>query len=168
VGTQLAATKAGSCGCGWGPTKDFADQFIVAGEYGNKGIYLARVASDQPQKLLEYEETLLEMRWHPSGSSFFFVQNEGSSGSSLHRYDFATKKVSKVKSFGDKTIRGMSFSPDGEWLVVEFGKTLEESVLSLVVTQKTIPELWVMRLDGSDLRLLVKNGQAPAWGLPPN
>lgn len=168
VGAQLGATKAGSCGWGWGPTKALADQFIIVGGLGDTSIYLSRITSDERQKLLEYEGTLLEMRWHPSGLSFFFVQSEGSSGSSLHRYDFTTKRVSKVKSFGDKTIRGMSISPDGEWLVVEFGKTLEESVLSLVVTQKTIPELWVMRVDGSDLRLLVKNGQAPAWGLSPN
>ena len=164
VGTQLAAAKVGACGWGWGPTQALADQFLLAGAIGDASIYLARATGDQRKKLLQYEGTLFEMRWHPSGSSFFFVQSEGSSGSSLNRYDFTTNKVSKVKSFGDKTIRGMSISPDGEWLVVEFGKTLEESVLSLVVAQKTIPELWVMRLDGSDLRLLVKNAQAPAWG----
>ena len=168
VGKQLAAMKTGSCGWGWGPTQARADQFVIAGGPTDTNIYLARATGDAREKLLEYEGTLFELRWHPSGSSFFFVVNEGSSGSSLNRYDFTTKKVSKVKTFGDKTIRGMSISPDGDWLVVEFGKTLEESVLSLVVTQKTIPELWVMRLDGSDLRLLVKNAQAPAWGVSPN
>ncbi|MCA1579525.1 MAG: hypothetical protein LC794_19435 [Acidobacteria bacterium] len=165
VGRQLEATKAGACGWGWGPTKALADQFIVAGALGDTSIYLASTTSAERQKLFAYEGILFEMRWHPSGASFFFVLNEGSSGSSLNRYDFSTRKISKVKSFGDKTIRGMSISQDGDWLVVEFGKTLEESVLSLVVSQKTIPELWVMRVDGSDLRLLVKNGQAPAWGL---
>ena len=164
VGSQLPATKNGSCGWGWGPTQALADQFIIVGGIGDKGIYLARGSSGERVKLLEYEGTLFEMRWHPSGTNFLFVQSEGSSGSSLNRYDFTTKKVAKVKTFSDKTIRGMSISPDGEWVVVEFGKTLEESVLSLVVTQKTTPELWLMRVDGSELRLLVKNAQAPAWG----
>ena len=167
AGAQLPATKEGACGWGWGPTQALADQVILAGGLGDNSLYLARVSGGDRVKLLEYEGTLFELRWHPDGSSLFFVTSAGSSGSSLNRYDFATKKVSKVKGFGDKTVRGMSISPDGEWVVVEFGKTLEETVLSLVVTQKTVPELWVMRLDGSGLRLLVKNGQAPSWGAIP-
>jgi hypothetical protein len=166
VGSQLPATKQGACGWGWGPTQALADQVILAGGIGDKGLYSARLSGGDRVKLLEYEGTLFELRWHPDGASLFFVQSEGSSGTSLNRYDFATKKVSRVKAFADRTVRGMSISPDGEWVVIEFGKTLEESVLSLVVTQKTIPELWVMRLDGTGLRLLVKNGQSPSWGLP--
>ena len=165
VGAQLPSTKAGSCGWGWGPTQALADQFILAGGPGDKSLYLARAAGAERVKLLEYDGTLFELRWHPSGSSFFFVTNQGSSGSILNRYDFATKRVSVVKAFGDKTVRGLSISPDGGWAVVEFGKTLEESVLSLVLTQKTIPELWVMRSDGTGLRFLVKNAQAPSWGV---
>ncbi|MFN2510565.1 MAG: TolB family protein, partial [Pyrinomonadaceae bacterium] len=168
VGSQLPATKSGACGWGWGPTQTLADQVILAGGLGDKGLYLASAGSGARVKLLDYEGTLFELRWHPSGSNFLFVESEGSSGSSLKRYDFAPKKVSVLKAFGDKTVRGLSISPDGEWVVLEFGKTLEESVLSLVVTQKTIPELWVMRLDGSGLRPLVKNGQAPSWGVTPN
>ena len=165
VGSQLPATKDGACGWGWGPTQAVADQVILAGALGDNSLYLARVSSGERLKLLQYEGTLFELRWHPTGSSILFVTSEGS-GTSLHRYDFATKKVTKVKAFSDKTVRGMSISPDGEWIVLEFGKTLEESVLSLVVAQKTIPELLTMRLDGSGLRLLVKNAQAPSWGAP--
>ena len=164
LGSQLPATKDGACGWGWGPTQAVADQIILAGAIGDNSLYLARVSSADRVKLLEYDGTLFELRWHPSGSSFLFVKGEGSSGSSLNRYDFASKKSSVVKTFTDKTVRGLSISPDGEWVVMEFGKTLEESVLSLVVAQKTTPELWIMRLDGTGLRLLVKNAQAPAWG----
>jgi hypothetical protein len=167
VGAQLPATKAGACGWGWGPMQALADQVILAGGIGDNSLYLARTSGADRVKLLAYEGTLFELRWHPDGSSLFFVTGKGSSGSALHRYDFATKKVSTVKEFGDKTVRGLSVSPDGEWLVLEFGKTLEETVLSLVVTQKTIPELWLMRQDGSGLRLLVKNAQAPSWGASP-
>ena len=167
AGSQLPATKEGACGWGWGPTRDLADRVVLAGGIGDQGLYLAGVSGGDRVKLLEYDGTLFELRWHPDGSSLFIVESEGSSGSALYRYDFATKKASKVKGFGDKSVRGMSISPDGEWMVVEFGKTLEESVLSLVVTQKTVPELWVMRTDGTGLRLLVKNGQAPSWGSPP-
>ncbi|HKY42736.1 MAG TPA: hypothetical protein VJM50_06550 [Pyrinomonadaceae bacterium] len=165
IGLQLPATKAGACGWGWGPTQRLADQIILAGAIGDNSLYITRMSSTDREKLLEYDGTLFELRWHPSGSSLFFVKGEGSSGSSLNRYDFASKKTAVVKTFSDKTVRGLSISPDGEWVVVEFGKTLEESVLSLVVAQTTIPELWVMRLDGTGLRLLVKNGQAPSWGV---
>ena len=167
VGSQLPATKEGACGWGWGPTRALADLVILAGGLGDSSLYLARVSGAARVKLLGYEGTLFELRWHPEGSSLFFVTSKGSSGSSLHRYDFATKKVSTVKEFRDKTVRGLGVSPDGEWLVLEFGKTLEETVLSLVVTQKTVPELWLMRHDGSGLRLLVKNAQAPSWGASP-
>ena len=167
AGAQLPATKGGACGWGWGPTQALADQVILAGGIGDNSLYLARTSGADRVKLLGYEGTLFELRWHPDGPSLFFVTGKGASGSALHRYDFATKKVSTVKEFGDKTVRGLGVSPGGEWLVLEFGKTLEETVLSLVVTQKTIPELWLMRQDGSGLRLLVKNAQAPSWGASP-
>lgn len=166
VGSQLPATKQGACGWGLGPTQATADRVVLAGAIGDNSLYLARVSGGEREKLLGYEGTLFELRWHPNGSGIYFVTGEGTSGTSLNRYDFATKKATKVKTFADKTIRGMSVSPDGEWIVLEFGKTLEESVLSLVVPQKTVPELWVMRLDGTGLRLLVKNAQSPAWGAP--
>ncbi|HYF32162.1 MAG TPA: hypothetical protein VD993_13660 [Chitinophagaceae bacterium] len=52
-----------------------------------------------------------------------------------------------------------------KWIVFETGKSLEEKSNEVLEQKKTVvPELWTMRLDGSQARLLVKNGSGPIWG----
>ncbi|CAN5588518.1 hypothetical protein BH24ACI2_BH24ACI2_06960 [soil metagenome] len=48
----------------------------------------------------------------------------------------------------------MSISPDGRWIVFELAKSRDDEAV----------DLWLVRTDGKDLRLLVKNGRNPSWG----
>jgi hypothetical protein len=146
----------------WGATTATANQILYGGGLGDYNIYQVTEGSKSTGvKLLQYdadEIALLEdLRWLPDGSGFLFARSQGLSGSSLHRYDFATKKLTAVREFEDKTVTRFSQSPDGQLIVLEFGKSLDASEPMIM------PELWLMRPDGKDLRLLVKNAQSPSW-----
>jgi dipeptidyl aminopeptidase/acylaminoacyl peptidase len=146
----------------WGPTPATANQILYGGGLGDYNIYQVTEGSKSTGlKLLQYdanEIALLEdLHWLRDGSGFLFARSQALSGSSLHRYDFATKKSTTVREFEDKTVTRFSQSPDGQWIVLEFGKSVDAS------EPTTMPELWLMRADGKDLRLLVKNGQSPSW-----
>jgi Tol biopolymer transport system component len=72
----------------------------------------------------------------------------------LYRYDFATKEAKQLTHFDGEFLRSFAVSPDGQSVVFERAKQFNDQH----------PDLWVMRLDGRDARLLVRDGSSPSWG----
>ena len=69
----------------------------------------------------------------------------------IFRYDFATRKVTQVTQLQNGSF---SISPDGQWIVFEKSKSLDEN--------REI-DLWIARINGANARLLVRNGFSPSW-----
>ncbi|MFO7544804.1 MAG: hypothetical protein R6W77_04840, partial [Trueperaceae bacterium] len=71
----------------------------------------------------------------------------------LYHYDFASDAIVPVTGFTTEFVRRFAIAPDGEHVVFELQQEIgsEES------------DLWIVRLDGSGLRLLVEGASAPAW-----
>jgi Tol biopolymer transport system component len=74
--------------------------------------------------------------------------------SNIYRYDVARQAVSQVSAFTEEFVRALSVSPDGQYVVFELETELASDLP---------PDLWVMRLDGSGLRLLMQSARAPGW-----
>lgn len=72
----------------------------------------------------------------------------------LFRYDFATRKVTQITRLENEFAGSFSISPDGEWIVFERSKSLEEEWET---------DLWIVRLNGENARLLVRNAFGPSW-----
>ena len=152
----------------WGVTPSTAGQIVYGGGLADYDIYqVAEGSKGVGAKLLRYDpdETaqLQDIHWLPDGSGLLFARTRGLTGSSLQRYVFRTKKLSAVREFEDRSIRCFGLSPDGDWMVLEFGKALGDMDPDPGARQQKVPELWLMRANGKDLKLLVKNGQGPSW-----
>ena len=119
-------------------------------------IYRATEGGDtRGDKLVGGDPTdlLLEVQWLPDGSGFLFSMSTGSAAN-LYRYSFATKTVTQLTRFENEFLRGFSVAPDGGSVVFERAAQFNDRN----------PDLWVMQLDGRDMRPLVKNGSGPSWG----
>jgi TolB protein len=99
-------------------------------------------------------DQMTDMRWLPDGSGFLFAKGGELFDESIHLFEhtFATGSTRQVTSFAETVIRGISISPDGQFVAFERAATLDGP-----------SDIWVMRRDGSDPRLLVQNGTSPAW-----
>jgi Tol biopolymer transport system component len=62
--------------------------------------------------------------------------------------------VTQVTQIQNEFTGAFSISPDGEWIVFERSKTLD---------QDREIDLWIVRKDGKNARLLVRNGFSPSW-----
>ncbi|HYE54293.1 MAG TPA: hypothetical protein VD996_05595, partial [Chitinophagaceae bacterium] len=180
----------------WGPTPALANQILYAPALaesmitGDYGIYQLTIGEQgRGLKLAEYSNSqsgetvsLAGLAWLPDGSGFLYAKESLRSalesdasgtmsvkkhaGTAVYRYQFSTKKSMLIKYLEGNAIQSLSISPDGQWIVFETGKSLEEKSNELLSGKKAVvPDLWVMRLDGSQPRLLVKNGSGPAWGV---
>ena len=98
---------------------------------------------------------LFDLHWLPDGSGFLFSNQtlERDSANILH-YDFATRRVTQVTHFENEFTGSFSISPDGQSVVFERSKSLEDN--------REI-DLWVMKLNGAALHLLARNAFGPSW-----
>lgn len=99
-------------------------------------------------------DRMTDLRWLPDGSGFLFAKSGELFDDNINLYEhtFATGNTRQVTSFTETVIRGFSVSPDGQRIAFERAATLDGP-----------SDIWVMRRDGSDARLLVQNGTSPAW-----
>lgn len=151
----------GLCAWDWGPTAALANQIIYgAGENNNWSIYRITEGNAHPgEKLKSFtadEYQLLEdLRWLPDGSGFLFSSSELIQGAgNIYKYDFSSKKTTKITDFKEDFVIGLTISPDGKWIAFEVTKSIhgDQPV-----------DIWKSSIDGKELRLLVKNGRNPAW-----
>jgi hypothetical protein len=158
------------CSMAWAPTTELADKVIFAANpnLGRDGatFYLAQEGSNASNgvKLFSIGSTnaLLWYDWAPDGKSFLFVRTTKFGvinyvESNLFEYNFATGEITQITQLNDEFVRSFNVSPDGEWIVFARAATIDSEN----------SDLWIMRRDGSNLRLLVKNGHIPNWGSPP-
>lgn len=143
-----------------GPTPATANKIL----YGvfwpdDHGIYLVDEGASGPgTKLISYDtpDLLLGLQWLPDGSGFVFSKTtDYDASSNLYEYDFATNTVTPLTDFTNELAAGFSLSPDGQSIVFERTPTLGGSQI----------DLWIMDRAGSNLRLLVSDGQIPSWGV---
>lgn len=154
---MLAGTNSSNvCTWAWGPTPATANQILVGGGLLDPNIYLTTEGADtRGEKLVGGGPTdlLLNVQWLPDGSGCLFSLSTGSAAN-LYRYDFATKTATQLTRFENEFLRSFAISPDGQSVVFERAREFNDRN----------PDLWVMQLDGSNMRLLVKNGSSPDWG----
>src|SRR5687768_11675285 len=146
---------SGACAWDWGPTAALADQVLYTSNAdGDSNILRMREGGAHPgAKLHAFSDAglqlLSDLRWLPDGSGFLYAFPDlAYEFGNLFRYDFATKRVTQLTKFEGEYARAFDVSPDGRWVVFERAKSLRDD--------KNV-DLWVMRADGSDARLLVRN-----------
>jgi hypothetical protein len=152
----------GSCTWDWGPTGALADEVIYTeNETGEQSsIYMMKEGGAHPgRKLTDFAEIqyqiLIDLEWSHDGSSIYYSTPPlMRDAANIFRYDIKTGKTTQVTQLEGEFARNFSLSPDGQWIVYERAKTLDE--------YKNI-DLWVVKTDGSGSRLLVKDGENPAW-----
>ncbi|GAC1428814.1 MAG: hypothetical protein NVSMB6_28460 [Burkholderiaceae bacterium] len=138
-----------------GPTPATVGQILYAGGPTNYSIRLTKEGSGEAgTALVDHHSTeyVANVTWLPDASGFLYSINNFLN-INIYRYDFATKKVTPLTHFEDEACPVFCPSPDGKWIVFERRKMADKKT-----------DLWIMRTDGSDMRLLVHNGAAPAWG----
>jgi hypothetical protein len=153
----------GTCTWDWGPTPATANQIIYT-ENGSGGSTIYRMAEGGTHpgtKIAQYSDIdyqlLSDLRWLPDGSGLLYSNREYVfESANIFRYDFGTKKVTQVTNLKSEFARAFSISPDGHSVVFERCKTRSDDDKSC--------DLWIAGTDGGGMRLLVKNGFAPAWG----
>jgi hypothetical protein len=139
----------------WGPTPALANQLLYY-SYLNGGIY--RVTEDSTNtgtKLVETGiEQVIDLQWLPDGAGFLFTKTgDFRANANVHHYDFASGNLTQLTNLTTEYAIDVSASPDGQSIVFERATTLE----------LTAGDLWIMRRDGTDMRLLVNNGLRPSW-----
>ncbi|HVG28657.1 MAG TPA: hypothetical protein VM864_02955 [Pyrinomonadaceae bacterium] len=152
----------GTCAWEWGPSAETANQVIYTeNASGDSSVYRITEGGTHPgAKLATYSEIayqlLSDLRWLPDGSGFLFSNvTLMRDSANIFRYDFATKRVTQLTRLENEFARAFSISPDGRRVVFERAKSYEDDKDC---------DLWVVGVDGKDLRLLVRNGQSPSWG----
>jgi hypothetical protein len=155
----------GACSWDWGPTPELADQIIYTDNAGEQSsIFRIKEGGTHPgPKLTDFSDVqyqlLYDLRWLPDGSGLLYstVSLMRDAGN-IFRYDFKTKQTRQVTHLENEFTHSFNISPDGMWIVYERSKSPEYD--------DAATDLWIMKIDGSESRLLVHNGQKPSWGKP--
>jgi hypothetical protein len=151
----------GTCVWDWGPTAETANQLLYTENgSGESSIFRIAEGGKHPgEKLtafsnIEYQ-LLFDLRWLPDASGFLFSnQTLMRDSANIFRYDFATRKVTQVTHLENEFTGSFTTSPDGQWIVFEKSKSLDDN--------REI-DLWIAKIDGGNARLLVRNGFSPSW-----
>jgi hypothetical protein len=150
---------SGACTWDSGPTA-LADQILYTDNSAGSHIYRTREGGRHPgTKIHTFSELnhqiLLDLKWLPDGSGFLYSYPDlAYEFGNIFRYDFASKRVTQLTDYKDMNARAFDVSPDGQWIVYERAKKWNDD---------TGVELWIMRIDGSGARLLVRGGASPSW-----
>ena len=151
----------GSCVWDWGPTPNTANELIYTeNSSGDSSVYRITQGGKHPgEKLITYSaiayQLLFDLRWLPDGSGFLFSnQTLMRDSANIFRYDFASRKTTQITNLQNEFTGNFSISPDGQWIVFERSKSLEED--------RDI-ELWVTQIDNGKARVLVRDGFSPSW-----
>ena len=155
-------TFGSTCAADWGPTAATADQLIYVDErnYAGKGetefyrVSETSAARGAPILTLSNYVRLFDMRWLPNGSGFLYARWNALTDETIniHAYDFASRTTRQVTNFTREFVRRFAVSPDGRFIVFE-----------RVTALNSPSDLWVMGIDGSNPRLLVRQAEIPAW-----
>ena len=151
---------SGACTWDWGPTPALADQILYTDNSAGSHIYRIKEGGTHPGTRVHTfselnHQILLDLKWLPDGSGFLYSYPDlAYEFGNIFRYDFASKRVTQLTDYKDMNARAFDISPDGQWIVYERAKKWNDD---------TGVELWIMKIDGSGARLLVRNGAVPSW-----
>jgi Tol biopolymer transport system component len=152
----------GTCTWDWGPTPATANQVIYTeNSSGGSNIFQMTEGGAHPgTKLTAFSDLdyqiATDLAWMPDGSGLLYsTVNTFRDSSNIFRYDLASKRTTQVTRMEKEFAREFSVSPDGRSVVFERCTDREKDEGC---------DLWTVGSDGSGARLLVKNGQRPAWG----
>ena len=138
----------------WGPAA-LANQILFASHL-NSGIFRVTEGSNNfGTKLVDTGiDGVFDLQWLPDGSGFVYTRDgDFRANANVYRYDFATGTPTKLTQFTNEFAIDISPSPDGQWIAFE--RSTAKDFRS--------GDLWIMRRDGTEQRLLVTNGLRPAW-----
>jgi hypothetical protein len=157
----------------WGPTAATKDQYLYSSKddplFENiEGIYRNTVGDASggtklvPISAYYGAEVVHDVEWLPDGSGFLFAKRYVPLEiySDIFEYSFATQEITQLTSLADDSARGLSISPNGQYIVFERVADVHDSTSSL----------WIINRDGSGLHKLADDAGRPAWGqlaLPP-
>jgi TolB protein len=156
----------------WGPTTATKDQYLYSSRYepvfeNLEGIYLNTVGNvSGGTKLVPISayyggEEVYDIEWLPDASGFLFTKRYVNLGifTDIFEYNFATEEISQLTYLpDDEGARGISISPDGQYIVFEWVTEVWDPTSSL----------WIVNRDGSGLRKLADDAGRPAWGRTPS
>jgi Tol biopolymer transport system component len=177
------AQPTGACVWDWGPGSSLSNQVIYSQNEGDagSGFYMMKEGGvHNPSNLLmTYSKAASrradDVHWLPDGSGFLYshftnyfdVYEDDTKkiGSNIFRYDIATKKTTRVTNVTEGFASRFSISPDGEWIVYEKGYTAAGDDPNSLFELSNLSnfDLWIIKMDGTQEKLLVRNGSAPAW-----
>jgi hypothetical protein len=148
------------CLVDWGPTEALADQLLYnEWDYSVRGIYRKAEGSNTAGELLLAYDALhmpFDLHWLPDGSGFLISIAEWYEGrwasSNLYEYNFVTKQLHQITNFDDELAGNFSIAPDGQSIAFERAPDTEQRA-----------DLWLVRRDGSELRMLARHAARPAW-----
>lgn len=99
---------------------------------------------------------ILGLSWLPDSSGFVYsMTGNFGANANLFLYDIDSGDRQQITHFADGTAASdPSVSPDGGWIA--FTKQSADA--------ETPPEVWVVNMDGGDLRMIASSAAFPAWG----
>jgi hypothetical protein len=156
----------------WSPVAAMANQLLYIGEQEENGSKISSIyriqegSHGQGEKLVSPEESwdsILDVAWLPDGSGFLFSMTENlDENGDIYEYNFASRRTTRLTRLNGNFARRISISPDGQQVVFE-----RATALWYGGWEEPKVDLWIMNRNGSNLRLLVANGYAPAWSPGP-
>lgn len=114
--------------------------------------------------------------WLPDGSGFVYSCYESGlrfARSAIYRYDFQQGRSSEILRLDNGLIGALDVSPDGRMIVFERASRLDPEYGGKVGGPEVLDRLlcpcslWLVNVDGSNMRQLVADGRAPAWSPGP-
>lgn len=112
--------------------------------------------------------TVVGLAWLPDGSGFLFSRFEkgrNGSTSAIYRYTFADQTIDEIFRITNQIIGRLDASPDGSSIVFERDDQLDETLDYFWLKPLLLCpcQLWIVEIDGSNARMVVSDGRAPAW-----
>ena len=153
-------TPSGACTWDAGPTAALADQILYTDNSAGSHVYRSREGGSHPGTRIHTfseidHQLLLDLKWLPDGSGFLYAYPDlAYEFGNIFRFDFASKRVTQLTNYKDLNARAFDISPDGQWIVYELARKWNDD--------KGV-DLWIMKIDGSGSRLLVRGGTSPSW-----
>lgn len=164
LGDELAEPGGTVTHVAWNPAEEWSDELLFVGRaaFEDTSIFLLPPGDEgaaQPVVTVPSTEFFYGLAWLPDGNGFVYsVTEDFGATSNLWTYSLVTDTATAVTSFEGELVGAVSVSPDGQEIV--FARAEEASLLG---SELADPDLWIVGLDGSDLRLLVEGGDHPAW-----
>lgn len=162
------------------PAREKSDDILVFNNAASEQLWSMDVRAPTNSSALRLGEkisddctvcTIFDAALLPDNSGFILSRHElvsSKDGSAIYRYDYATKKLTEILRLKDDMIGRIAVSPDGRAIAFERGKEKDRSneteFSPLYGPHLMTPtSIWIVEVDGSNLRELVKDGRAPSW-----